>query len=184
MSMQVLFWTILRALNAVIVVLDAFYPSTENLPTDRPIRDEISQVCGCHPVDESNYTSVDASLMDDRTRRFNQGEPHPIAWYQEHCTDVTWEDELFMNHILGGIQWTLQANTAQAFNSSALVRNGGHSSSTSASASPSSTVSTSGTVSASSSAAVHFAETSSIIFAAVVGAVISVAAFLTSICVF
>ncbi len=46
-------------------------------------------------------------ILDDRTRRFNQGEPHPIgknkvydqrqgslanypslAWYQEHCTDV------------------------------------------------------------------------------------------------
>jgi len=187
--------------NATIVVLDASHPSTENLPTDWPVRDEMYNFKSdprsvgaivILTVDESSYT-------DDGTRRFNQGEPHPIAWYQEHGAGVvssgtagrsfytslghlneTWEDELFMSHILGGIQWTLQANTTRAFNSSALVGNGGTSSSssasafTSASASPSSTSSTSGTASASSSAAVRFAETSSITFTTILGAVISV----------
>ncbi|PBL03766.1 class I glutamine amidotransferase-like protein [Armillaria gallica] len=162
--------------NATIVVLDASHPSTENLPTNWPVHDEMYNFKSdprsvgaivILTVDESSYT-------DDGTRRFNQGEPHPIAWYQEHGAGVvsggtagrsfytslghlneTWEDELFMSHILGGIQWTLQANTTRAFNSSALVGNGGTSSSssasafTSASASPSSTSSTSGTASAS-----------------------------------
>ncbi|KAK0495394.1 class I glutamine amidotransferase-like protein [Armillaria luteobubalina] len=158
--------------NATIVVLDASHPSTEDLPTDWPVRDEMYNFKSdprsvgaivILTVDESSYT-------DDGTRRFNQGEPHPIAWYQEHGAGVesggtagrsfytslghlneTWEDELFMNHILGSIQWTLQANTTRAFNSSALVGNGGTSSSASASASqsPSSTSSISGTASAS-----------------------------------
>ncbi|PBL03770.1 hypothetical protein ARMGADRAFT_1157831 [Armillaria gallica] len=168
--------------NTTIVVLDASHPSTENLPTDWPVRDEIPQVCGCHPVDESNYTGVDASLERGVSIEASLILLVKIkSWYQEHGAGV---DELFMNHIPGGIQWTLQANTTRAFNSSALVGNGGHSSSASAFASPASTLSTSGIVSALSSAAVHFAETSSIIFAAVVGVVISVAAFLTSICVF
>ncbi|SJL00031.1 uncharacterized protein ARMOST_03343 [Armillaria ostoyae] len=180
--------------NATIEVLDASHPSTENLPTDWPVRDEMYNFKSdprsvgaivILTVNESSYT-------DDGTRRFNQGEPHPIAWYQEHGAGVvsggtagrsfytslghlneTWEDELFMNHILGGIQWTLQANTTRAFNSSALVGNGGASSS---GASPSSTSSTSGTASASSSAAVRFAETSSMAFAAILGAVICLVA--------
>ncbi|KAK0235765.1 glycosyl-hydrolase [Armillaria nabsnona] len=195
--------------NATIVVLDASHPSTENLPTDWPVRDEMYNFKSdprsvgaivILTVNESSYT-------DDGTRRFNQGEPHPIgennvydqrqellancpllAWYQEHGAGVvsggtagrsfytslghlneTWEDELFMNHILGGIQWTLQANTTRAFNSSALVGNGGMSST---SASPGSTSSTLGTASASSSTAVRFAETSSMAFAAILGTVI------------
>ncbi|KAK0223106.1 class I glutamine amidotransferase-like protein [Armillaria fumosa] len=157
--------------NATIVVLDASHPSTQNLPTDWPVRDEMYNFKSdprsvgaivILTVDESSYT-------DDGTRRFNQGEPHPIAWYQEHGAGVenggtagrsfyaslghlneTWEDELFMNHILSGIQWTLQANTTRVFNSSALVGNGGASSSASASASqsPSSTSSILGTASA------------------------------------
>ncbi|KAK0223103.1 ThuA-like domain-containing protein [Armillaria fumosa] len=139
--------------NVTIVVSDASHSSTENLPTDWPVRDEMynfksdPRSVGATvilTVDESSYTGVDASL-NDGTRRFNQGEPHPIgknkmydqrqgssanypslAWYQEHGAGVenggtagrsfytslgrlneTWEDELFMNHILSDIQWTL-----------------------------------------------------------------------------
>ncbi|KAK0204690.1 trehalose utilization-domain-containing protein [Desarmillaria ectypa] len=182
--------------NATIVVLDASHPSTKNLPADWPVRDEMYNFKSdprsvgaivVLTVNESSYT-------DDGTRRFDQGEPHPIAWYQERGAGVTsggiagrsfytslghlnetWEDELFMDHILSGIQWTLQANTTRAFNSSALVGNGGTSSSSSASASPSSTSSTSETASASSSAAVRLAETSSMAFAAISGVVISIA---------
>ncbi|KAK0469903.1 class I glutamine amidotransferase-like protein [Desarmillaria tabescens] len=186
--------------NATIIVLDASHPSTESLPTDWPVRDEIYNFKSdprsvgaivILTVDESSYT-------DGGTRRFDQGEPHPIAWYQEHGAGVTsggtagrsfytslghlnetWEDELFMGHILGGIQWTLQANTTRAFNSSALVGNGGTTSSSSASASASasasSTSSVSETASASSSAAVRFAETSSMTFAVVLGVAIAIA---------
>ncbi|PPR02627.1 hypothetical protein CVT24_002198 [Panaeolus cyanescens] len=35
----------------------------------------------------------------------------------------TWQDDIFMSHILGGISWVLQGNTTLAFNSSAMVGN-------------------------------------------------------------
>ncbi|KAK0193674.1 glycosyl-hydrolase [Armillaria mellea] len=177
--------------NATIVVLDASHPSTENLPTDWLVRDEMYNFKSdprsvgaivILTVDESSYT-------DDGARRFNQGEPHPIAWYQEHGAGVvsggtagrsfytslghlneTWKDELFMNHILGGIQWTLQANTTRA-------------STFSASGTASGVVSTpsdpcqacgSHAINSRSSAAMRFVETSSITYTAVLSAVISI----------
>ncbi|KAJ3744095.1 trehalose utilization-domain-containing protein [Lentinula detonsa] len=65
-----------------------------------------------------------------------------LAWFQEHGAGVedngssgrsfytslghlneTWQDELFLAHVFGGITWTLQSNTTLAFNASAQVGN-------------------------------------------------------------
>jgi len=86
-------------------------------------------------ADESSY-------VDNGPRRFNQGEPHPIAWFQTHGAGVesggfagrsfytslghlneTWKDDLFIAHVLGGVSWVLQSNTTRAMNSSAQVGN-------------------------------------------------------------
>ncbi|KAG8732736.1 hypothetical protein FRC12_019151 [Ceratobasidium sp. 428] len=79
-------------------------------------------------VDESSYT-------DTGVRNYSQGSPHPIAWYQEHGAGAddaasagrsfytslghlnsTWEDQNFLAHVLGGIQWALESNTTRAMN--------------------------------------------------------------------
>ncbi|KAF9046839.1 class I glutamine amidotransferase-like protein [Hymenopellis radicata] len=131
--------------NATILVLDDSHPSTQKLPTEWPVQDEMYNFKSdprdvgavvVLTVNESTYT-------DDGTRQYDQGSPHPIAWYQEHGAGVqsggtagrsfytalghlneTWQDDTFMSHVLGGIQWTLLANTTKAFNDSAVVGNG------------------------------------------------------------
>ncbi|KIO34295.1 hypothetical protein M407DRAFT_240629 [Tulasnella calospora MUT 4182] len=72
-----------------------------------------------------------------------QGDPHPIAWYQERGAGAsegaptvgrsfytslghlssTWADETFMAHIMAGITWSLGSNTTKAFNPSTTVGN-------------------------------------------------------------
>ncbi|KAF8920197.1 trehalose utilization-domain-containing protein [Mucidula mucida] len=131
--------------NATILVLDASHPSTQELPTEWPVQDEMYNF----KSDPRNVGAVvvltvnESSYTDDGTRQFDQGSPHPIAWYQEHGAGVqsggtagrsfytslghlneTWQDDTFMGHVLGGIQWTLLANSTRAFNESAVVGNG------------------------------------------------------------
>ncbi|KAF5382068.1 hypothetical protein D9615_004287 [Tricholomella constricta] len=88
-------------------------------------------------ADESSY-------VDNGPRKFDQGSPHPLAWFQTHGSGVgddkkatagrsfytslghlneTWQDDLFLSHVLGGVSWTLQSHTTRATNSSALVGN-------------------------------------------------------------
>lgn len=132
--------------NATVVVEDANHPSTSMLPTRWEVEDEMynfrsdPRTHGAKvilSVDESTYT-------DNGTRTYDQGTPHPIAWYQERLAGVsslnrpmvgrswytslghlsaTWENETFLAHVLGGIQWTLSSNTTRAFNPAATVGN-------------------------------------------------------------
>ncbi|KAG8877339.1 hypothetical protein FRB97_003527 [Tulasnella sp. 331] len=72
-----------------------------------------------------------------------EGTPHPIAWYQERGAGVastavvagrsfytslghlnsTWQDDIFIEHVMGGIIWTIAGNTTRAFNDNAQVGN-------------------------------------------------------------
>ncbi|GAB1521745.1 hypothetical protein RhiTH_004842 [Rhizoctonia solani] len=84
-------------------------------------------------VDPSSYT-------DTHIRTYDQGSPHPIAWYQERGAgaadgstagrgfytslghlESTWTDQIFLMHVLGGIQWALASNTTRAMNPNGQV---------------------------------------------------------------
>ncbi|KAJ7116381.1 trehalose utilization-domain-containing protein [Mycena epipterygia] len=148
--------------NATVDVLDASHPSTSMLPAEWHITEEMynfksdPRAIGAIVLLSAN----ESSYVDNGTRNFDQGTPHPSAWFQEHGAGVesgqiagrsfytslghlneTWQDPLFMAHVTGGLTWTLQANTTRAFNASALVGNSGvfTSSSTAPAASTSST---------------------------------------------
>ncbi|KAG5645558.1 hypothetical protein DXG03_005833 [Asterophora parasitica] len=154
--------------NATVDVVDALHPSTSKLPTKWHVQDEMynfksdPRALGATVVLAAN----ESSYIDDGTRKYDQGTPHPLAWYQTHGSGVdddkkstagrsfytslghlneTWQDELFLSHVLGGVSWTLQSNTTRATNSSALVGNSQDSkpspSSTSGGAAPSTTTS-------------------------------------------
>ncbi|KAF7330314.1 Class I glutamine amidotransferase-like protein [Mycena venus] len=141
--------------NATVDVLDATHPSTSMLPAQWHIQEEMynfksdPRAIGAIVLLAAN----ESSYVDNGTRNFDQGTPHPSAWFQEHGAGVesghivgrsfytslghlneTWQDTLFMSHVTGGLTWALQANTTKAFNSSALVGNSGSSPSGSASA--------------------------------------------------
>ncbi|PFH53099.1 hypothetical protein AMATHDRAFT_55510 [Amanita thiersii Skay4041] len=131
--------------NATVNVLDGSHPSTNMLPRNWKVRDEMynfksdPRAVGAVVVlsaDESSYT-------DDGVRKFDQGTPHPTAWYQTHGAGIesggtagrsfytslghlneTWQDGLFMAHVLGGISWVLESKTTKAMNQTALVGNG------------------------------------------------------------
>ncbi|KAJ7039576.1 trehalose utilization-domain-containing protein [Mycena alexandri] len=130
--------------NATVDVLDATHPSVSMLPAEWHIQEEMynfksdPRAIGATVVLSAN----ESSYVDTGTRNFNQGTPHPSAWFQEHGAGVesghiagrsfytslghlneTWHDSLFMAHVIGGLTWAFQANTTRAFNSSALVGN-------------------------------------------------------------
>ncbi|KAF9453474.1 class I glutamine amidotransferase-like protein [Macrolepiota fuliginosa MF-IS2] len=130
--------------NATVDVIGPNHPSTSGLPSAWKVVDEMynfvsdPRSLGAVVVLAAN----ESSYVDDGTRKFDQGTPHPIAWFQEHGAGVdigdvsgrsfytglghlneTWQDELFLSHVLGGIQWTLLSNTTLAFNATALVGN-------------------------------------------------------------
>jgi len=129
--------------NATVDVIDASHPSTSMLPTEWHVQDEMynfksdPRAVGAIVILSAN----ESSYTDDGTREFNQGTPHPTAWYQDHGAGVqngtagrsfytslghlieTWQDDLFLAHVFGGVHWALQSNTTRAYNSSALVGN-------------------------------------------------------------
>ncbi|RDX43802.1 class I glutamine amidotransferase-like protein [Lentinus brumalis] len=148
--------------DATIDIVGPSHPSTAGLPNPWPVRDEMynfksdPRSIGAVVVLSAN----ESSYTDPGPRKFDQGTPHPTAWYQEHGAGVdtngtagrsfytslghlneTWQDSTFLGHVFGGIQWTLQSNTTRAFNSSAKVGNG---TSTSTSTSLSGSASTTG----------------------------------------
>ncbi|KAK7044223.1 hypothetical protein VNI00_007945 [Paramarasmius palmivorus] len=160
-------------LNATVNVLDQSHPSTNMLPAQWKIQDEMYNFkSDPRDIGATVILSADeSSYIDDGERKYDQGTPHPTAWYQERIAAVesggtpgrsfytslghsteTWhpgrlssdranaaslQDDLFMGHVLGGIQWALMANTTRAFNPNAAV--GATSSATTATA-PSSTI--------------------------------------------
>ncbi|KAJ6496462.1 trehalose utilization-domain-containing protein [Mycena vitilis] len=141
--------------NATVDVLDASHPSTSMLPAQWHIQEEMynfksdPRAIGAVVLLSANESSY---VVDTGTRKFDQGTPHPSAWFQEHGAGVasgqtagrsfytslghlneTWQDNLFMSHVSGGLTWALQANTTRAFNATALVGNSGTASASSAS---------------------------------------------------
>ncbi|KAI0775011.1 class I glutamine amidotransferase-like protein [Trametes elegans] len=130
--------------NATVDVVGPSHPSTSMLPKAWSVRDEMynfksdPRSVGAVVIlsaDESSYT-------DPGPRKFDQGSPHPTAWFQEHGAGVdsdgtagrsfytslghlneTWHDDLFLAHVMGGIRWALQSNTTRAFNPNANVGN-------------------------------------------------------------
>ncbi|KAJ6468436.1 class I glutamine amidotransferase-like protein [Mycena sanguinolenta] len=131
--------------NATVDVLVS-HPSTSMLPAEWHIQEEMynfksdPRAIGAVVVLAAN----ESSYVDNGTRNFDQGSPHPSAWFQEHGAGVesgqiagrsfytslghlnqTWQDPLFMSHVTGGLAWALEANTTKAFNASALVGNSG-----------------------------------------------------------
>ncbi|CAK5268810.1 unnamed protein product [Mycena citricolor] len=130
--------------NASVDVLEASHPSVNMLPAQWHIQEEMynfksdPRSVGAVVVLAAN----ESSYIDTGVRRFDQGSPHPSAWYQERGAGVqsghsagrsfytslghlneTWKDSLFIAHVTGGLLWTLFSNTTKAFNSSALVGN-------------------------------------------------------------
>ncbi|KAF8623652.1 hypothetical protein AX17_007351 [Amanita inopinata Kibby_2008] len=166
--------------NATVDVLDSSHPSTRMLPAAWRVQDEMynfksdPRALGAVVLlsaDESSYT-------DSGIRKYNQGTPHPTAWYQTHGAGVgdggiagrsfytslghlsqTWQDKLFMAHVLGGISWVLESNTTKATNQAALVGNGNMdvvSTNASATSSPGSEMSSSPLKAANSAWALQF----------------------------
>ncbi|TDL25606.1 class I glutamine amidotransferase-like protein [Rickenella mellea] len=132
--------------NATVDVINPSHPSTRMLPSQWSVTDEMynfksdPRSVGAVVVLSAN----ESSYTDPGPRKFNQGTPHPTAWYQEHGAGVqtemggipgrsfytslghlneTWMDELFMAHVTGGITWALQSNTTKVFNPNAMVGN-------------------------------------------------------------
>ncbi|KAH0585062.1 hypothetical protein H2248_008325 [Termitomyces sp. 'cryptogamus'] len=149
--------------NATVDVLDNTHPSTSMLPAEWHVRDEMynfksdPRTVGAVVLLAAN----ESSYVDNGIRNFNQGTPHPLAWCQLHGSGAdinkqgvagrsfytslghlneTWQDELFLSHVLGGVSWVLQGNTTRAMNPSASVGNiAGQSQSSSSSIAGSST---------------------------------------------
>ncbi|CAL1716023.1 unnamed protein product [Somion occarium] len=131
--------------NATVNVLDHSHPSTSLLPDRWQVFDEMYNFKSdprslgavvLLSADESTYS-------DPGPRKFDQGTPHPTAWFQEHGagveeggiqgrsfytslghTNETWQDDLFLSHVMGGISWVLQSNTTRVANSSAQIGSG------------------------------------------------------------
>ncbi|KAJ1305200.1 hypothetical protein OPQ81_000230 [Rhizoctonia solani] len=78
--------------------------------------------------------SVDSSSYKENRVVKEQGDPHPIAWYQDYAAGAiikpggvagrsffsslghnnsTWMDDTFMKHVMGGVSWTLASNTTR-----------------------------------------------------------------------
>ncbi|KAI3613660.1 glycosyl hydrolase [Moniliophthora roreri] len=113
--------------NATINVLDQSHPSTRMLPAQWRVQDEMYNF-------KSDLRAVGATVI------LSADESSYTAWYQERGAGVeksgtpgrsfytslghlneTWHDDLFIGHVLGGMTWTLQANTTRAFNPKASV---------------------------------------------------------------
>ncbi|CAE6466649.1 unnamed protein product [Rhizoctonia solani] len=117
---------------ATFLVLDKTHPSTKDLPDRWTYTEEVYHFRqNPRDVGAKILLSVDRdSYHDDVNRTQAQGSPHPIAWYQERGAGVedprkagrsfytslghlnsTWENETFLGHVLGGINWALDSNT-------------------------------------------------------------------------
>ncbi|PCH42554.1 class I glutamine amidotransferase-like protein [Wolfiporia cocos MD-104 SS10] len=130
--------------NAVFDVVDPSHPSTSMLPARWELYDEVYNfMSDPRGVGATIILTADESTYSDPgERKYDHGTPHPTAWFQErgagvqpggvagrsfytslgHCIE-TWQDELFLAHVLGGIQWAIQSGTTKAFNPNALVGN-------------------------------------------------------------
>ncbi|KZT06168.1 class I glutamine amidotransferase-like protein [Laetiporus sulphureus 93-53] len=130
--------------TAVYEVAGPSHPSTSMLPARWELYDEAYNfMSDPREVGATVVLTVDeSSYKDTGERKYNHGTPHPTAWFQErgagvqaggiagrsfytslgHCIE-TWQNEVFLAHVLGGIQWAIQSGTTKAFNPNALVGN-------------------------------------------------------------
>jgi len=133
--------------NATIVVLDPTHPSTAMLPARWEVYDEMYNFkSDPRSVGAKVILTVDeSSYVDNGTRTYDQGTPHPIAWYQDvgaaytgnvtgssggrswytslgHTND-TWQNATYLSHVMEGLKWALESNTTRAFNPQGLVGN-------------------------------------------------------------
>ncbi|KAF8339890.1 class I glutamine amidotransferase-like protein [Cantharellus anzutake] len=138
--------------NATILVINSSNPSTSSLPAHWPVYDEIYNFkSDPRSLGAFVLLSVNESSYTPDPPKFDQGSPHPIAWGQEHGagafvgvasppitskvgrswytslghTSEIWENDLFIQHVMGGITWALASHTTRAFNSTSSVGNGG-----------------------------------------------------------
>ncbi|KAI0316420.1 trehalose utilization-domain-containing protein [Amylostereum chailletii] len=148
--------------NATVDVVDASHPSTSMLPAQWHVQDEMynfnsdPRAVGAVVLLSAN----ESSYTDPGPRKFDQGTPHPTAWYQEHGAGVssngtagrsfytslghlnaTWQDDMFVAHVMGGIQWALASNTTASTPTSSGSTAASGSASTTSNASPSSSTS-------------------------------------------
>ncbi len=103
--------------EAAMTVLDKNHPSTSHLPDEWVRFDEWY-----------NYKNINSdinvliNLEESSYEGGKNGENHPIAWYHEFDggrafytggghTEESYSEELFLNHILGGIQYVLDINS-------------------------------------------------------------------------
>ncbi|KAH8100133.1 trehalose utilization-domain-containing protein [Cristinia sonorae] len=131
--------------NATIDVVDPSHPSTSMLPEQWQVFDEIYNFkSDPRSIGAVVLLSADeSSYSDPGPRRYDQGNPHPIAWYQDHGagsssqdtagrswytslghTNETWQNPLYIAHVLGGISWVLQSNTTSFTNPAAAIGSG------------------------------------------------------------
>ncbi|CCM06604.1 uncharacterized protein FIBRA_08883 [Fibroporia radiculosa] len=130
--------------TAVFDVVGPPHPSTSMLPSRWELYDEVYNfMSDPRDVGATVVLAVDESTYSDPgERKYDHGTPHPVAWFQErgagvqpgnvagrsfytslgHCIE-TWQNELFLAHVMSGIQWAIQSGTTKAFNPNALVGN-------------------------------------------------------------
>lgn len=106
-----------RPQEAIFNVVDKNHPSTAHLPSVWKRSDELynfkwigTDLNILITIDENSYTGG------------GNGENHPMAWYHEFDggrgfytalghDNKSWEDPLFLQHVLGGIQYTMGTKT-------------------------------------------------------------------------
>ncbi len=101
-----------RTQAATVRVVDPHHPSVRHLPAEWRRVDE------WYDFDQSPPPEVHVLLELDEAsyRGGGMGESHPIAWYHEHeggrawytglgHTSESYQDPLYMEHLLGGIRW-------------------------------------------------------------------------------
>jgi type 1 glutamine amidotransferase len=99
--------------TAVMKVIDKNHPATMHLPDSWVWTDEWYEFTGPLTYDLHVILSVDESTYEGEE---SMGEVHPIAWYQEYDggrsfytalghIEMSYNDALFLKHLLGGIYW-------------------------------------------------------------------------------
>ena len=100
--------------QGLLKVVDADFPATKNIPRDWSKWDEWYNYKSTH------WDKVKVLIkLDERTIKGGiHGDNHPIAWYHYFNggrsfytglghTEASYTDEIFLQHLLGGIQWAM-----------------------------------------------------------------------------
>lgn len=113
------------------------HPSTDPAPDRWLIEEEVySFTTDPRKLGAKVVYSVDPASYKESSVVAAQGDPHPIAWYQEYAAgavagtggpgvvgrsyysslghlNATWQNATFMKHIMGGLTWTFASNTTR-----------------------------------------------------------------------